>query len=171
MAFAILKNTPLWAWAILVGLIVVGLLQARQRYVPPALVVLLPAAMIAFSLVSLRSSFGWQLDAQASWAAGVAVAAILNSQVFLAPRGVRYDAATNRFEMPGSWVPLLLMLAIFSARYVINVTAAISPATVADANFIRAISMMLGFCSGLFLARSLLILHVRRAASEASSGA
>ena len=38
---------------------------------------------------------------------------LFNIYIFRAPSGVRYDAATRKFAVPGSWVPLVLMMTIF----------------------------------------------------------
>jgi hypothetical protein len=157
MTLDILRNMPVWVWLVLAALLIFGLVQTRRRRLPHALVFLLPAIMIALSLYSLRSSFGWQADALGSWVVGVLTALILNGAVFQSPTGIGYDGATQKFDIPGSWIPLLLMMTIFCTRFAIGVTTAVSPSTVAEPNFIRAVCALLGLCSGLFAARALRI--------------
>jgi hypothetical protein len=162
MALAILRNTPLWVWGVLAVLLVLGLAQARNRKVSRQLILLLPATMIPLSLYGVAASFGVDLGALGAWAIGLGAALMLNGLVFLGPRGVRYDAVDGRFEVPGSWVPLMLMLAIFSTRFVFAVTKALNPSIVGTATFIGSVSVILGFCSGLFLSRAIRALNLWR---------
>jgi hypothetical protein len=162
MTLDILRNTPSWVWLVLAALLAFGLVQTRRRRLPRALIFLLPAIMIALSLYSLRSSFGWQADALGSWVIGMLAAFILNGAVFRSPMGIGYDGVARKFEIPGSWIPLLLMMMIFCTRFMIGVTTAISPSAVAEPNFIRAVCALLGLCSGLFAARALRINQAAR---------
>lgn len=168
MTLDILHNTPIWIWLVLAALLAFGLVQTRRRRPPRALVFLLPAIMIALSLYSLRASFGWQVDALGSWAIGVLAAFVLNGAVFRSPTGIGYDGVARTFDIPGSWIPLLLMMTIFCTRFVIGVTTAISPSAVAEPNFIRAVCALLGLCSGLFAARALRITQAARTPSIAA---
>jgi hypothetical protein len=162
MASAILWNTPLWVWGVLAVLLALGLAQARNRRVSGLLILLLPATMIPLSLYGVAASFGASLGALSEWAIGLGAALTLNGLVFVGPRGVRYDAVNGRFEIPGSWVPLVLMLTIFSTRFVFAVMKALNPSIVGTATFIGSVSVILGFCSGLFLSRAIRALKLRR---------
>jgi hypothetical protein len=127
LAWAIVRNTPLWVWGVLAAL---GLAQARNRKVSSLLILLLPATMIPLSLYGVAASFGASLGVLSAWAIGLGAALTLNGLVFLGPRGARYDAVEGRFEVPGSWVPLMLILTIFSTRFVFAVTKALNPSIV-----------------------------------------
>jgi hypothetical protein len=163
MAFAILRNTPLWVWGVLAALLVLGLALARNRKVSSILILVLPACMIPLSLYGVVASFGIGLGALSAWTTGFGVALALNALVFLGPRGVRYDAGDGRFEVPGSWVPLVLMLTIFGTRFMLTAATAMNPSIVGAETFIGGVSAVLGFCSGLFLSRAIRALNVRRA--------
>src|SRR5262245_15969630 len=55
----------------------------------------------------------FSIAAFGAWAAGVAITVAVNGLVFMSPRGVRYSLEDQKkFELPGSWVPLALMLAM-----------------------------------------------------------
>lgn len=162
MVLAILRNAPLWVWGVLAALLILGLVQARDRKVSSLLILLLPAAMIPLSLYGVVASFGISFSALGAWAIGLGAALTLNELVFLGPRGVRYNGVDGRFEVPGSWVPLVLMLTIFSARFVFAATAAMNPSIVGAVTFIGCVSVTLGFCSGLFLSRAIRALSLRR---------
>ncbi len=153
MVRGILQNTPVWVWGIFVLLLVLGLMQTRTRSVSRALVFALPVVMIPLSFSTIATTFGIKALPVISWAIGVAASLALNSFVFRAPSGVRFQS--GKFEIPGSWIPLILMMTIFLARFVVGVTRAVNPALVGTDAFAAIVSAILGFCSGLFAARAI----------------
>jgi len=164
MALEILRHTPYWVWGVFVLLLVVGLSQTRGRNVAPALVFLLPVIMIPLSFYTIAAAFGITPIPLIAWAVGVLLAFALNAVVFRAPVGVRYQRDAGKFEVPGSWIPLLLMMTIFLARFVLGVTRVVNPALVTSDAFTGAVSLTLGVCSGLFAARAMKIISARAAA-------
>lgn len=164
MLAGILHNTPYWVWGVLALLLVLGLMQTRKRNVSRFLVFLLPLIMIPLSLSTVASTFGIAPLPVMAWLGGIAAAFASNMLVFQAPAGVRYDESHGKFEIPGSWIPLVLMMSIFLARFVIGFTRAVNPALVATNLFAGVVAATLGFCSGLFAARALKIISAQRAA-------
>jgi hypothetical protein len=144
-------------------LLVLGLSQTRTRNVSRVLVFVLPLVMIPLSFSTIATTFGIKLLPVISWSAGIAASLALNSFVFRAPHGVRFHS--GKFEVPGSWIPLILMMTIFLARFVIGVTRAVNPALVGTDAFAAIVSAILGFCSGLFAARAIKILSAKRSAA------
>jgi len=108
----ILSNTPIWVFVSFFVLIVFGLMQTRTRTVQRIPALLLPAGMIALSLFGIGSSFGLSLIPVASWAIALSMAALVGYALFR-DKGVEYDATTEKFLVPGSWVPLGVLTAIF----------------------------------------------------------
>ena len=62
--------------------------------------------------------------------------------------------------MPGSWVPMVVIVGLFAARYAYNVMLAMHPEVSHSASFMAMFSALFGFLGGLLLSRSVL-LHVR----------
>lgn len=164
MALGILQNTPYWVWGIFLLLLVLGLSQTRARKVSRVLVYVLPAIMIPLSLAAILGMFGAGPLPLTAWVLGIVAAFVLNVFVFRAPSAVRYDRAQQKFEVGGSAVPLLLMMTIFLARFVVGVTRAVNPSLTATPAFIGIVSAVLGLCSGLFAARAMKTLAARPAA-------
>ncbi|HMN52008.1 MAG: hypothetical protein KF794_05020 [Xanthobacteraceae bacterium] len=165
MVAGILQNTPYWVWAVLVVLLVFGFLQSRDRTMAAAQVAVLPAIMIPLSLLAIVLSFGASTVALVAWLAGHVAAVVFNRTVLRTPRGVRYLAGEQKFSVPGSWLPLLLMMVIFAARFVNGVLRAVQPAFAASTVFAAGLSAILGFCSGMFLSRAVVTLAAKRNAS------
>ena len=159
----ILLGAPLWAWLVLAGLIVLGGLQTMPRRMPLAAILILPVVMTALSLYSVGVSFADHVASFGAWGTGAVTALMLNGLMLRSPGGVRYDADARRFELPGSFAPLALMLVIFATRFAIIATVQVNPATAASAGFVLATSAALGFLAGMFASRALVIMTARRA--------
>ncbi|MGE0333380.1 MAG: DUF6622 family protein [Ramlibacter sp.] len=161
MLVQIAINTPVWVWGLLAALVVLGLSQARDRSVGLTRTMVLPLGMGVFSLSGLVTGLGASPTVLGTWlvAAAVALAAVLVRPL---PAGVRYDAASRSFALPGSWVPLVLILGIFSIKYATGVALAMQPALRADAAFALAVAAASGLFSGIFAGRTLRLLRLAR---------
>lgn len=65
-----------------------------------------------------------------------------------------YDAATATFFVPGSWVPLGVIMAIFFAKYVYAVMKAFDADVLSAPLFVIFLSAVYGLLSGYFAARA-----------------
>ena len=157
----ILSHTPVWVFALFFVLLVFGLMQTRTRTVRRIPALLLPAGMIALSLAGIQSSFGLAPLPVASWAIALAIAVIVGHALFRDDR-VRYDASASTYFVPGSWVPLAVIMAIFFAKYVYAVMKALDAAVISTAPFAVGLSAVYGVLSGYFAARALNLIRVSR---------
>ena len=166
MITQILINTPLWVWGLLAALLALGFSQARSRTAGVARITLLPLGLGAFSLYGTVSAFGATPTVIGSWLAATTLLLLIVTQMPL-PAGVRYESATRQFHLPGSWVPMALIMGIFLTKYVVGVSLVMHPELKADANFILAIGTLYGAYSGIFAGRAvrLIRLAVRPAAA------
>jgi hypothetical protein len=172
MIIRILEHTPVWVWIVLAGVVALGYLQTRDREVSRSRALILPWAFVLLSLSAVSFGAGglplpllvWGLGFTGAWSFG---------RRFVAVRGASWAAATERFHVPGSWLPMLLMVALFLSRYVFGVVATLSPALRADAGFIALTSLAYGTFAGLFWARgrSLLALSAAPGAPTADARA
>jgi hypothetical protein len=158
----ILRGTPLWVYPLFLVLIILGYLQSKPREVAPARLAILPVALGLFSLSRVLGTFGPEAPALAAWVAGTAAALLLN-RALKQPAGARWSAASGTFHVPGSWVPLALMMAVFFARYAVAVSLAMAPGLAHSAGFATATSFGFGLLSGMFLARALRVWSQRPA--------
>lgn len=150
----ILLYTPPWVFALLVGLVAFGLMQVRTRPVPVWLALLLPAGLMALSISGVVQYVGLWLPALAAWAVGLGAASLLCVKV-MNPLTARYDAERGKLILAGSWLPLLVIFAIFSVRYAMGVARGMDLHVVQDRNVQLAVSLLLGTFSGFFLARGI----------------
>ena len=157
---AVLSHTPRWVFAVLIALLALGYQQSRDRTVSRTRLLLFPAAMLALSLAGVTSSFGGTWLALLAWALGLAMAALPGLQPSI--RAAPPPRSSEPVFVPGSWWPLVLMLAIFGLRYVAGYAQARQLDMTLQPWFIGAISLSLGLLSGVFVARAGAALRARR---------
>ena len=122
----IVRQTPAWVAALLGGLVYLGFSASRDRDVHIGRLLLMPVAMGAMALWGVESAFngtGRLPELLAVWAAGYAALLALGLRLPV-PAGVRYSAAQRSFHLPGSWLPMGLILAVFLLKYAIGVQLA-----------------------------------------------
>jgi hypothetical protein len=153
MLTQILTYTPRWVFALFLALLVLGVQQMFTRRVTLRRVLLLPVAMTGLSVWGVVSAFSGQALALPAWFAGAALAAGVLVQTPL-PAGVHYDAARRSFQLPGSVVPLVLMMGVFFTKYAVGVTLAQAPQLASHTDFALAVTALYGLFTGLFVGRA-----------------
>ena len=153
MILQIVTHTPAWVFGLLVLLLVFGYMQTRTRTVGKVPALLLPAGMIALSLAGVYSSFGFTPLPLATWAVAYTLATFVGYTFFRDER-IHYQAADGKFFMPGSWVPLLVIMAIFVAKYGYGVLNAMHAELLSSPVLIGGLSAVYGLLSGYFSARA-----------------
>ncbi len=156
MLIEILKRTPSWVFVLFFALLTLGYSQSKDRSVSRVKVSILPVAMISLSFYGVLSAFGFVPIGLAFWALGVAIAVGLGTKLAL-PQGVAFSTETQSFLVPGSWLPLAFMMAIFFTKYAVGVILARWLPIASDSAFVGAVSLCYGLFSGVFLARAIVI--------------
>jgi len=169
MLLQILTHTPSWVFGLFALLLWLGARQLRAGNVGQLRATLMPLAMIGLSLYGVFSAFGESLLPLVGWAAA-AVAALLAVQAIALPASVRFDTAARRFHMPGSAVPLLLMMGIFFTKYGVGVALAMHPALPHDPQFAVLVSILYGAFSGIFFGRALRLWKLAHREGQALTG-
>ena len=159
MVALILSNTPSWVWGLLVALLAVGWSKTRSRRVSLTRITLLPLGLGGFSLYGMVSAFGASAAVLGGWLMAMLLAQWVVTQL-PQPAGVRYDAANRQFQLPGSWVPMALIMGIFLTRYAVGVALAMSPELKADGLFTVVIASLYGVFSGIFAGRAMRLLRL-----------
>jgi uncharacterized membrane protein len=159
MIVQILFNTPLWVWGLLAALLALGFSQARSRTAGLPRLLLMPLGLGAFSFWGTISAFGAPAAVLGSWFAACVLLLLVVAQIRI-PAGVSYGRNTRQFALPGSWIPMALILGIFITKYAVGVSLAMQPDLKANANFMLAISTLYGAFSGIFAGRTIRLLRL-----------
>lgn len=157
---AIVRSTPSWVWGLLAGLVALGATQLRERTASRLRVLAMPVAMTAYSAYGVISAFGsaghvaWALGPGLLGRHGRTLGLPAGGDRPMPPRKARFDAATGNYHLPGSVVPLLLILAVFLTKYAVGIELALRPQAAALLDFATPVCLMYGLFNGMFAART-----------------
>ena len=154
MFYQIIIHTPIWVWALLALLLWLGLKQSRPAQPSLLRTSVVPLVLTSLSLYGAVSAFGSAPVVMLAWLAAAIVLATVVLQSPL-PAATRFDARTRTFQVPGSWVPLALMMGIFANKYVVGVALNLHPELMHEATFTLGFSALYGAFSGVFAARAI----------------
>ena len=156
----ILTHVPKYVWVILLVITIIGLRQCRETAMRPRRLVILPALWLVFGAWGVEKSFGLDGLPGLAWLVGIGLGAG-TVRALRWPGQARFDAASRRFIVPGSWVPLALMLGIFALKFASGMSLALHPDHATHLGIAMASSAAFGLFSGAFLGRAINILAVR----------
>ena len=161
----LVTNAPLWVWALLALLVLLGLRATRDRTAPvwlavlPAMLVLLPIR----TLTGLGAALPVWLVFAAAYGTGIFVGARLQ------PRWIT-GRLPGRVGLRGETLTLALMLLIFLVNYALGVARAIAPDLVAQMAAQIGFAAMTGLPAGIFAGRAAHIATLAPTASIAGTG-
>jgi hypothetical protein len=165
MVIEILRHTPHWVWGLLAALAALGIAQTRDREMSLNRITVLPLTPIALSAFGVWRVSAHSPIALAAWAVGVAAALLFGGRL-TAPRGAVWNAVTATLYVPGSMLPLALMMGLFTLKYVVGASLALHPELSATPVFGAACGLAYGSFGGVFLRRGLLLRRLCRPAVE-----
>ncbi|WP_332844107.1 DUF6622 family protein [Duganella violaceipulchra] len=148
----IVSHTPTYVWALLAFLLYRGVLASRDREISLQKLFIIPAVMVWLSLSSMNEHGALGGGVWLVWALGVAAGVAL---VWRLGSGavIVVNRAAGTVRQRGSWAPLMLMIAIFSTKYVVAVLTAMHPEMQQDLAFAAAVTTMFGLFNGVFIGR------------------
>jgi uncharacterized protein DUF6622 len=153
----VLQQTPAWVFVLFVCLVYIGYLQSRTRSVVRWQLLIVPAATLCLSLYGTWSAFGANPIGFAAWSGGAGLALIVGREL-PRPRSADYPMRGGRLTLPGSWVPMGLIMALFFANYFVSMALATHMLSPRLPAFVGISSFTFGALSATFVARA-----VRRA--------
>ena len=162
MLIQIIKHTPPWVFVLFFVLLAFGYFQHKDRTYGLGKVAILPMVMIALSFWGVLSAFAISFIGILCWAIGIGTAALPGIKINR-PQGVLYSPQTKLVSVPGSWIPLIVMMTIFFIKYTVGVIHARRLPVMGEPIFIAVISLCYGVLSGIFLARAVVIWRAARA--------
>lgn len=152
----VLIHTPIWVWLLLAFLVSRGMAALSPRDVAPNRMLILPLIFLVWGLTGLIGSRGLSVDLLVFGAAfivgvygGVALGA-----VGPAPR---LRPETGGLAMPGSPIPLALILISFALKYIGTVALAVEADASAHATIASGMTLIGGAFAGLFWGRTFVL--------------
>lgn len=162
LLLAILRHTPLWVWGLFAALLLLGASQLRRRTVAPLRLLLLPLVLLALGLWSNGAGFVADPRTFVLWLAALIAGGALGRR--LPQPAARWDATTRRLALPGSVLPLTLVVLIFGLRYGVTVAMILDTAWRESTAVQLTVPALYGAISGLLLGRALSLWALTRPA-------
>jgi len=164
----IIYSTPIYVWAILGFLAFRGIKSSVDRELTVRAVVIIPLVMLALSIQGILSGFGADPLVLAAWLVTMTAAAAVSWNM-VSDKNVRILADRGTVFYRGSWGPLVMMMAIFVMKYIVNVALHVNPALHTNMQFALISTALFGLFNGLFLGKMLRVLIMyKQAMSEKS---
>jgi hypothetical protein len=123
----IIIGTPIWVWIVLGYLLIAGIKATYPTTAPLWKLSIMPTVLLCWGFYSIYLKCIACFPLFILWACMITVG-ILFGQFLIRKTSFTFDKNTQLFQMPGSWVPLLLSCAFFIVKYVMGATYALVPA-------------------------------------------
>ncbi|WP_307720826.1 MULTISPECIES: DUF6622 family protein [unclassified Duganella] len=152
MIAQIVSHTPTYVWALLAFLLYRGALASRDRELAMRALFVIPVVMIGLSLSSMNGHGALGSGVWAMWLLGVLPGVVVTWRL---GSGVPIvvDRAAGTVRQRGSWLPLMLMIAIFCTKYAVAVTTAMHPELAQNPLFAATVTLLFGLFNGVFVGR------------------
>ncbi len=167
MLMQILTRTPIFVWAILALLVYRGVASSRDRDVNVGALAIIPVLMLCLSAQAMLTSFGFQPVVLAAWLTA-SCAGLWTGWRLVDISPIRSNPATRTVRVTGSWMPMAMLMTIFSVKYVSIVSMKINPPIQADPMFASLVSGLLGASSAVLTGSALNYFASYRQAAKAT---
>ena len=155
----ILSKIPVFVWPLFALLLVRGLRARKTGMVPVALILVIPSIFFTWALFSFKSSDPIFLRIFCL-SVGSFIGYLHTQRLKL-----RFDIQKRRIEVPGSWMPLILSMAIFTTKFSIGMIGSLS-SELNGSDLFLGLDLFATVISGVFVGRGVCCLVRYRMASS-----
>jgi hypothetical protein len=151
----ILLGTPTWVWVLLAVLVSRGMMAMKGGTAPLSKLGVVPAVFAGWGLLHLLAdpATGWTTASM--WLAGGALGVGIGAAI--AKRsGLSVDRGERTVTLPGSMVPLVLILLTFAMKFWIGFELATTAHIGVDSTFVVLNGLVTGAVAGIFAGRFLI---------------
>ncbi|QVL57551.1 MAG: hypothetical protein KFB93_00290 [Simkaniaceae bacterium] len=120
----IISHAPIYIWVILALLLWKGWRASRTNTVSWKDLIIIPVVMLIWTTYSITKNYGplFILPWVASVSMGVGLGLFM-----IRKSSLRFDKKRKLIEFSGSWIPMVLLLSIFSLRFFLGATYGVHP--------------------------------------------
>ncbi len=161
----IITKIPVFIWPLFVMLLLGGLKARKTSMVPLFLLLLIPSIFFIWSFFSFFGKYGSDFVSIFLWILCLGIGLLIGFS-YMQKLKLRFDKQKKRVEMPGSWLPLILSMLIFTSKFSIGIIGSISPHLSKSTLFLT-LELFATIILGIFVGRGIGCLVRYRAASDA----
>jgi hypothetical protein len=148
----IIARTPLWIWVLFAFLLFIGIRALRASTVSFVRLAILPLVFLAWGLSGFVTTYGLRPIGMAVWLVAVVIGFALG-RVAVRAIEIRADKERRLIRLPGSVVPLVLVLVIFATKYTLGVLSGMQPGISAVPLYMSVDVGVSGLLTGMFAGR------------------
>lgn len=122
----IITKIPLFVWPLFVILLLGGLRASKTSTVPIVSLLLIPFIFFCLSLFSFFGKYASDPLAIIFWFLSLGLGFSIGFFNMQRLR-LQFDRKKKKVEMPGSWIPLMLSMSIFTSKFSIGMMSSMMP--------------------------------------------
>ncbi|MBA2369830.1 MAG: hypothetical protein H0V82_12560 [Candidatus Protochlamydia sp.] len=122
----IITKIPVFVWPLFAILLLSGLRARKTNEVPLAVLLLIPSIFFGWSLFSFFGKYATNPLAIFFWFLCLGVGFFIGFS-HMQKLKLQFDKQKKKVEMPGSWIPLMLSMSIFTAKFAIGMMGSMLP--------------------------------------------
>ena len=146
------SQTPWWVYVLFIYLVQRGISASKTQVVSIKKLTILPLVFVALSIHTLMTSFHVNAMVIGVWLASIILGSIIG-WLLICQHQFKIDRKNWLIQLPGSWMTLILILAIFISKYYFSYQLGSDPELANQTGFEFSMLGITGICTGLFVGR------------------
>jgi len=122
----IITKIPVFVWPLFAILLLGGLKARNANAVPIAVLLLIPSIFFGWSLFSFFGKYGTNPLAILFWLLCLGLGFLIGF-LHMQRLSLQFNRQKKKVEMPGSWIPLMLSMSIFTSKFSIGMMSSMMP--------------------------------------------
>lgn len=122
----IITKIPIFVWPLFIVLLIGGLRARKTNLVPLKVLLLIPAAFFGWSLFGFFRNYANDFLAIFLWVLCLGTGGSLGF-LHIQKLKLQFYKTKKMVEMPGSWIPLILSMSIFTSKFSVEMMRSILP--------------------------------------------
>lgn len=122
----ILTKIPVFVWPLFVILLLSGLRARKANAVPVAVLLLIPSIFFCWSFFSFFGKYATNPLTILFWLLCLGVGFFIGFY-HMQRLKLQFHQKSKKVEMPGSWIPLMLSMSIFTSKFSIGMMSSMMP--------------------------------------------
>lgn len=152
------SQTPWWVYVLFIFLVQKGIKASKSQVVSIKKLTILPLIFISLSIHTVMTAFHVNTMVIVMWFASIILGSIIG-WLLIRNHQFKVDRKKLLIQLPGGWMTLILILAIFVFKYYFSYQIDSDPALASQTGFEFSMLGINGICTGLFVGRLLCYFH------------
>lgn len=152
--WAAASQTPWWVYVLFIFLVQRGIKASKSQVVSIKKLTIVPLIFIALSIHTVMTAFHVNTTVIAMWFVSIILGSIIG-WLLVRNHQFKVDRKKLLIQLQGSWMTLILILAIFVFKYYFSYQIESDPALANQTGFEFSMLGATGICTGLFVGRLL----------------